>query len=137
LKVVCSQAAPAAAAAVEAAAAAPGSSSIRWYEPGAGGQQGSSSSRTPAGGSNSSSSGDVYCYGCLKGLGVSQGGSAAATGAQVGLVLRCGQCRQLFCYDCDAFIHESLHNCPGCECCAPQQQQQAGPGAEGGSGEGS
>lgn len=21
----------------------------------------------------------------------------------------------MFCFDCDAYIHESLHNCPGCE----------------------
>jgi hypothetical protein len=31
------------------------------------------------------------------------------------MVLRCGHCNQLFCFDCDAFIHEILHNCPGCE----------------------
>ena len=27
----------------------------------------------------------------------------------------CPQCRCTFCYDCDTFIHETLHNCPGCE----------------------
>lgn len=26
----------------------------------------------------------------------------------------CELCGFLFCYDCDYFIHESLHNCPGC-----------------------
>jgi transcription initiation factor TFIIH subunit 2 len=31
------------------------------------------------------------------------------------LVLKCPKCSKLFCYDCDIFIHESLHNCPGCE----------------------
>ena len=28
--------------------------------------------------------------------------------------LRCGECEQLFCFECDVFIHDSLHNCPGC-----------------------
>ncbi|CCK68947.1 TFIIH/NER complex subunit SSL1 KNAG_0B05150 [Huiozyma naganishii CBS 8797] len=28
---------------------------------------------------------------------------------------RCDDCRQDFCIDCDVFIHEVLHNCPGCE----------------------
>lgn len=28
---------------------------------------------------------------------------------------RCEDCRQDFCIDCDVFIHENLHNCPGCE----------------------
>lgn len=28
---------------------------------------------------------------------------------------RCSNCEQDFCIDCDIFIHETLHNCPGCE----------------------
>jgi len=28
--------------------------------------------------------------------------------------LSCPHCRKRFCIDCDAFIHEQLHNCPGC-----------------------
>lgn len=28
---------------------------------------------------------------------------------------RCSDCSQDFCIDCDVFIHEVLHNCPGCE----------------------
>ena len=31
------------------------------------------------------------------------------------LRLRCPDCRQLYCVDCDAYIHEALHNCPTCE----------------------
>ncbi|KAI0215659.1 General transcription factor IIH subunit 2 [Lamellibrachia satsuma] len=27
---------------------------------------------------------------------------------------RCPKCRHVFCVDCDVFIHESLHSCPGC-----------------------
>lgn len=28
---------------------------------------------------------------------------------------RCSDCSQDYCIDCDVFIHEILHNCPGCE----------------------
>eukprot|EP01094_Clydonella_sp_ATCC50884_P030289 TRINITY_DN9836_c0_g1_i1.p2 TRINITY_DN9836_c0_g1~~TRINITY_DN9836_c0_g1_i1.p2 ORF type:complete len:394 (-),score=118.16 TRINITY_DN9836_c0_g1_i1:16-1197(-) len=28
---------------------------------------------------------------------------------------QCPQCCEVFCIECDAFIHEKLHNCPGCE----------------------
>ncbi|AMD21198.1 HEL082Cp [Eremothecium sinecaudum] len=28
---------------------------------------------------------------------------------------RCEECSRDFCIDCDVFIHEILHNCPGCE----------------------
>jgi len=28
----------------------------------------------------------------------------------------CPKCAQLFCSMCDIFIHDHLHNCPGCEC---------------------
>lgn len=28
---------------------------------------------------------------------------------------RCVDCNQHFCIDCDVFIHEMMHNCPGCE----------------------
>ncbi len=51
----------------------------------------------------------AYCFGCLRP--VAQPGAAG----QLHLTLRCGQCRQVFCFDCDAYIHEQLHNCPGCE----------------------
>ncbi|KAJ2784992.1 hypothetical protein H4R18_000806 [Coemansia javaensis] len=27
---------------------------------------------------------------------------------------QCPACRHVFCLDCDIFIHETLHNCPGC-----------------------
>jgi transcription initiation factor TFIIH subunit 2 len=26
----------------------------------------------------------------------------------------CEKCKQTFCMDCEIFIHESLHTCPGC-----------------------
>ncbi|GLC63541.1 hypothetical protein PLESTF_000047400 [Pleodorina starrii] len=51
----------------------------------------------------------LYCFGCLRE--VSQPGTAG----QLHLTLRCGQCKQVFCFECDAYVHEQLHNCPGCE----------------------
>ncbi|KAK3738646.1 hypothetical protein QZH41_010836 [Actinostola sp. cb2023] len=32
----------------------------------------------------------------------------------LGQVSSCPDCNQVFCLDCDAYIHESLHACPGC-----------------------
>lgn len=29
-------------------------------------------------------------------------------------VFQCKQCTKIFCFDCDMFIHEVLHSCPGC-----------------------
>lgn len=63
----------------------------------------------------------LACYGCMRPLGGPETGGTAAVAAAAaddvpGMVLRCQLCRQLFCFECDAFIHESLHNCPGCEC---------------------
>ena len=29
-------------------------------------------------------------------------------------VYRCTDCNLLFCNDCDLFVHETLHTCPGC-----------------------
>jgi transcription initiation factor TFIIH subunit 2 len=30
------------------------------------------------------------------------------------LQMQCPKCLKLFCVECDIFIHDSLHNCPGC-----------------------
>ncbi|CAN0348333.1 unnamed protein product, partial [Hapterophycus canaliculatus] len=27
---------------------------------------------------------------------------------------RCPECKSAFCLDCDMYVHDSLHNCPGC-----------------------
>jgi transcription initiation factor TFIIH subunit 2 len=48
-------------------------------------------------------SGYSSCKGCLEPL-----------GRDGKLVLRCPQCRHFFCVECDLFVHDSLHNCPGC-----------------------
>lgn len=45
----------------------------------------------------------VRCTGCLKLL-----PRAAA------LRLECPRCKNIFCLDCDAFVHDGLHHCPGC-----------------------
>jgi hypothetical protein len=78
----------------------------------------------------------VFCYGCLADLGVGAAdapgnsdpkpkpeagrGGREAAGAPAAdgpteVVVACPACRCVFCFDCDAYIHESLHNCPGCE----------------------
>ncbi|EIE24534.1 transcription factor TFIIH, 44 kDa subunit, partial [Coccomyxa subellipsoidea C-169] len=59
-------------------------------------------------------SGAVSCYACLADLEPSSLDDDAP--GEVGVVVRCPDCCQLFCFDCDAFIHETLHNCPGCLC---------------------
>lgn len=50
----------------------------------------------------------LTCFGCLKDLVVAS--------EQGGILLRCSLCKYLFCFECDTYVHESLHNCPGCEC---------------------
>ncbi|KAI7839973.1 hypothetical protein COHA_006294 [Chlorella ohadii] len=88
--------------------------------------------------------GGPYCYGCYLPLGQQQqqaGSSgqgrraaAAAPAAAVGggggpgIVSRCPGCKNLFCFDCDSFVHEQLHNCPGCECLPPQLSAAANGG---------
>lgn len=48
---------------------------------------------------------DDACYGCLEPF---------TDRAAHPKVFRCTQCRRVFCNDCDLFVHESLHYCPGC-----------------------
>eukprot|EP01026_Neomeris_dumetosa_P072823 TRINITY_DN74331_c0_g1_i4.p1 TRINITY_DN74331_c0_g1~~TRINITY_DN74331_c0_g1_i4.p1 ORF type:complete len:356 (+),score=13.91 TRINITY_DN74331_c0_g1_i4:275-1342(+) len=48
---------------------------------------------------------DMYCFGCLSSLSIGQGG----------VVVSCKGCGHVYCFDCDAYVHENLHNCPGCE----------------------
>lgn len=81
-----------------------------------------------------------YCYGCYQPLGQPHSSSSGARGAAAaaaaaagaagaaggGIVSCCPDCLALFCFDCDAFIHEQLHNCPSCECLPPQLAAAAG-----------
>lgn len=50
----------------------------------------------------------THCYGCLLQF---SAGKDALTSSRY----KCGRCSQDFCIDCDVFVHEVLHNCPGCE----------------------
>lgn len=47
------------------------------------------------------------CFGCQQSL-VSPGNVSS-------YCVTCPKCKKYFCLDCDIYIHESLHNCPGCE----------------------
>nr|GMD14523.1 general transcription factor IIH subunit 2 [Ipomoea batatas] len=47
------------------------------------------------------------CFGCRQSL-LNPGNIPAPCVA-------CPKCKKHFCLDCDIYIHESLHNCPGCE----------------------
>lgn len=61
-----------------------------------------------------------YCFGCAQPLSQHQALGGGAAGAAV--ATRCPGCRHLFCFDCDSFVHEQLHNCPGCERLPPQYE---------------
>ena len=53
---------------------------------------------------------DRACLGCLRIV-----GCRPANGEdEAPLRFRCPDCGSVFCADCDAFLHETLHNCPGC-----------------------
>uniref|UniRef100_A0A7S4MU47 General transcription factor IIH subunit n=1 Tax=Odontella aurita TaxID=265563 RepID=A0A7S4MU47_9STRA len=76
---------------------------------------------------------DRCCYACLKPIGVrplevkasKKGRNSTAKQQRPGrpsgnpvetLRFQCPDCQNVFCADCDAFLHETLHNCPGCLC---------------------
>ena len=69
---------------------------------------------------------DRCCFGCLKVIGCRQlktdnksnGSGNMEDKEDVEAILRfqCPECHNVFCPDCDAFLHETLHNCPGCLC---------------------
>jgi hypothetical protein len=56
------------------------------------------------------------CSGCLddltRGVRMDSGSVPRQEGSR--LALMCPDCKLLFCVDCDLFVHDSLHNCPGC-----------------------
>ena len=53
----------------------------------------------------SSQDSDRCCYACLRPLLIEKEGI---------LSFQCPDCQNLYCVDCDTFLHSSLHNCPGC-----------------------
>lgn len=46
---------------------------------------------------------NLRCTGCTRILGM-----------ETSLRLLCPSCTNVFCIDCDGFVHDSLHHCPGC-----------------------
>ena len=64
-----------------------------------------------------STKGDLRCRGCGKSLVIAGDNGAGNNGAgeKYEVVLKCPKCAGYFCIACDVFIHEDLHNCPGCE----------------------
>ena len=60
----------------------------------------------------------VWCYGCIRPLAAL---ASLTLPEDPGVVVKCPDCQRVFCFDCDAYIHESLHNCPGCECIAADE----------------
>jgi len=64
------------------------------------------------------------CYGCLAPLLRDEDDVCGRTG----IVVRCPHCRNVFCFDCDTYVHESLHNCPGCEALADASKLTPGEG---------
>jgi transcription initiation factor TFIIH subunit 2 len=55
------------------------------------------------------------CFACLRQIGaISKATADTEEQGEETLCFRCPNCRNVFCVNCDAFIHDSLHNCPGC-----------------------
>ncbi|GAX11145.1 transcription initiation factor TFIIH subunit 2 [Fistulifera solaris] len=56
------------------------------------------------------------CFACLRPFHATAAEIISPTLQQDGEALRmqCPDCQNYFCIDCDAFLHETLHNCPGC-----------------------
>lgn len=48
------------------------------------------------------------CFSCLNSLDLKKKGGNLKTR------FSCGSCRKQFCLDCDIYIHQKLHVCPGC-----------------------
>jgi len=57
------------------------------------------------------------CFACLRLIGVpsqtSKGDGMDDEGEET-LRYRCPECRNVFCVNCDSYLHDALHNCPGC-----------------------
>jgi hypothetical protein len=63
---------------------------------------------------------DRCCFGCLKVIGCRPVKATITEKreeeGEAILRFQCPDCHNIFCPDCDAFLHETLHNCPGCLC---------------------
>lgn len=66
---------------------------------------------------SSSQDDDHFCFACIRPfneINCDPSRSLAKPDPTDLLRFRCPRCLNLFCVDCDAFLHEQLHNCPGC-----------------------
>lgn len=62
------------------------------------------------------------CFACLRAFGPPEADSSTSSSTNAKssgpgdetLRFQCPECKHFFCADCDAYMHESLHNCPGC-----------------------
>ncbi|XP_076069496.1 general transcription factor IIH subunit 2 Ssl1 [Oratosquilla oratoria] len=54
----------------------------------------------------------THCYGCISKFANSNDKN----------VYTCRTCREVFCFECDLFLHETVHTCPGCAS-SPQVSQ--------------
>jgi transcription initiation factor TFIIH subunit 2 len=69
---------------------------------------------------------DRVCFSCLKKIGLHEimnnsrrkgKSSKQSTGGEAeSLRFQCPDCSNIFCSDCDEYLHGTLHNCPGCLC---------------------
>ena len=63
---------------------------------------------------------DSCCFACLRPFRataaeiISPSGTFQKSTDCDALRMQCPDCQNYFCIDCDAFLHETLHNCPGC-----------------------
>lgn len=70
---------------------------------------------------------DRCCFACLKMIGTTIVANGSSNMTEKGkkqptydspgeeiLRFQCPECKNVFCADCDAYLHETLHNCPGC-----------------------
>ncbi|XP_045161662.1 general transcription factor IIH subunit 2-like [Mercenaria mercenaria] len=55
---------------------------------------------------------NIYCFACQIQI-------------QDQTVYQCRKCKRIFCIDCDIFVHETLHSCPGCASSRKTQTAEA------------
>ncbi len=56
------------------------------------------------------------CFACLRLIGVPskpRDDGVEDEGEEM-LRYKCPECKNVFCVNCDSFLHDALHNCPGC-----------------------
>jgi transcription initiation factor TFIIH subunit 2 len=57
---------------------------------------------------------DLSCCACLRLIGISVESADKKGDGEESLRFQCPDCLSIFCVDCDTFLHDTLHNCPGC-----------------------